>query len=337
MPILKVEGRIWHLAKKIRDANAWSDNHDLQSFPEVIDRKEDQGGLPSYWVENDLLVLGYRPFSVLKFVMGLLVIVNAVSWIMLRLIGSGEARWFLAFAISLAVGVGLVYSGMFSRFRRFVVFDRNRGLVHFSRPVQGGYMSLRWEDAHFIKARWHFSRVWEPGKSNVDILYFLLPPFRSPSSSLLSYALRKQIMCFGAKPNAIWWFVVNFMCHGPAHQEDIAKLISDRKEECDACFNGDMKAMQYFVGTKIKVLSHGAGKFEWPFTYGKEWKHLDLSKLPKAATHVIGPDRKWKKLKKHELGDCVPGPAWESLTKGLAAAIFDGEAEGETKRNRNAS
>lgn len=131
--------------------------------------------------------------------------------------------------------------------------------------------------------------------------------------------------------------IVHFMCHGPEHHKNMAKMLAGRQENCDACFNGDMKAMQYFVGTKIKVLSHGAGEFEWPFTYGKEWKHLDMDKLPQAPTHVIGPDGKWEKLKKHERDDHVPGPAWESLTPEQAAVIFEGEEKGRKSGDRKAS
>ncbi|MGB1465125.1 MAG: hypothetical protein ACPG8O_02080, partial [Alcanivorax nanhaiticus] len=80
----------------------------------------------------------------------------------------------------------------------------------------------------------------------------------------------------------------------------------------------------YFVGTKIKVLGHGAGNFERPFDYGKEWKHLDMSKLPTTPSHVIDASGKWQKLKPHEREAHTPGPAWQSLTPEQAEALFDG-------------
>ncbi len=338
MPILKIEGRLWHLGKKLNQPESWLNNSNLGPFPEVIRQRREMSILSPYvWVAGDVLVLGYRPFGVFVCISGGLVIGNAISWMLPFFIGSGDGFWFVCFAITLMVGAFMVYYGLFSRFRRFIAFDRQRGLVHFAKPFFGRYISVPWKDAHFMKIRWHVPKGWERGKNDVDFFYFLPPPFRSPISGLWSYGFRKQVICPGYEPDEQWWLIAHFMCHGPEHHKNMAKMLADRQENCDACFNGDMKEMQYFVGTKIKVLSHGAGNLEWPFTYGKEWKHLDMTRLPKAPTHVIGADGKWKKLKKHEQEDYVPGPAWESLTPEQAAEIFEGEEKGKKGGNRKAS
>ena len=65
------------------------------------------------------------------------------------------------------------------------------------------------------------------------------------------------------------------------------------------------------------------------FIYGKDWNHLDMTKIPAAPSHVIGPNGKWKKLKKTEREAHIPGPAWESLTPEQAEALAD-----ESQRNR---
>ena len=336
MPILKMEGRLWHLARKLNRPDAWEDNADLRPFPEVQKKRKAMSMLmPSAWVADDILVFGYRPYALFVFVSGALVIGNAISWIVLRLISTGGAFWFWFFFITLIVGASMVYYGLFSTSRRFMALDRQRGLVHFSRPVWGRYISVPWQDAHFMKIRWHFPNIWKPGKTDEDIFYFLPPPFRSPASPLLSCIFRKQVIALGCDPDEQWWLVVHFMCYGPVHHKNIEKMLAYRKENCDACFNGDMTAMQYFVGTKIKVLGLGAGDFERLFTYGKDWKHLDMTKLPTAPSHVIGPDGKWKKLKKSEREAHIPGPAWESLTPEQAEALFE-EPGGKRKAKRHA-
>lgn len=337
MPILKMEGRLWHLAKKMKRSESWGDNEDLRLFPEVQRQENEMSLLPPFvWVANNTLVLGYRPYGVFVAIAGAFILVNFILDF-ISFIASGDLYWFWSFLVSLFLGLSMVYYGLFSRFRRFIAFDRQRGLVHFAKPFSGRYISVPWKDAHFMKIRWHVPKGWERGKNDVDFFYFLPPPFRSPFSGLLSYGFRKQVICPGYEPDEQWWMIVHFMCHGPEHHKNMAKMLADRQENCDAFFNGDMKAMQYFVGTKIKVLSHGAGNFEWPFTYGKEWKHLDMAKLPQAPTHVIGPDSKWKKLKKHERDDHVPGPAWESLAPEQAVVIFEGEEKGKKSGDRKAS
>lgn len=336
MPILKMEGRLWHLARKLNKPEAWSDNVDLRLFPEVKRQRKKMDMLTiSAWMAGDVLVFGYRPYGLFVCVSGALVIGNAISWIVLRLISTGGAFWFWFFTITLVAGIAMVYYGLFSKSRRFIAFDRQRGLVHFSRPILGRYISTPWQDAHFMKIRWHIPRGWRPGKTDLDLFYFLPPPFRSPASPLLSYAFRKQVIAPGCSPDKIWWLAVHFMCYGPAHHKNMAKMLDERKEDCDACFGGDMATMQYYVGRKVKVYP-GIGSTELHFDYGKDWKHLDMSKLPTAPSHVIGLDGKWKKLKKHERGAYIPGPAWESLTSEQAEALFE-EPHRKRKAERRAS
>jgi len=333
MPILKMEGRLWHLAKKINKPGEWLENADIRSFQEG--KKRIDGLSPSVWIADDVMVWGYRPYTVFVCLAGAFVLVKFIVDLV-SFLGSGDFFWFWSFLVSLIVGASMVYWALFSKWRRFVAFDRQRGLVHFSRPIGGGYITAPWQDSHFMKIRWHVPKTWQAGKNDVDFLYFLPPPFRSPKSSLLSYMLRKQVMIPGSEPDELWWLAVHFMCYGPKHQKDMAKMLDERQENCDTCFGGDMTAMQYFVGTRTKVLAYGAGKFERPFEYGKDWKHLDMSKIPAVPSHVIGPDGKWRKLKKHEREAHIPGPAWESLTPEQAEALFE-EPHRKRKAERRAS
>ena len=48
MPILKVEGRLWHLAKKLNQPEAWLDNSDLRPFPEVGRKRKGGGDVPRF-------------------------------------------------------------------------------------------------------------------------------------------------------------------------------------------------------------------------------------------------------------------------------------------------
>lgn len=325
MPILKMEGWIWDQAKQLKQRGAWVDNADLRSFPEVKRQRKEMDLLPPFvWVADEVMVLGYRPYGMFICMTGGVVMVNAVSWMLPFFIGSGDVFWFWFFAITLMAGSSMVYYGLLSRCRRFIAFDRQRGLVHFSRPLLGRYLSVPWQQAHFMRVHWHFPNIWKAGKTEDDAFYFLPPPFLSEKSSFLSSFWLKQMISPGHEPDEQWWLAVNFMCHGPAHQRDMAKMLAIRQENCEACFDGDMTAMQYFVGTKIKVLGHGAGNFERPFDYGKEWKHLDMSKLPTTPSHVIDASGKWQKLKPHEREAHTPGPAWQSLTPEQAEALFDG-------------
>ncbi len=337
MPILKMEGRIWHLARMINKPEAWSDNADLRPFPEVKRQRKEMSMLPPFvWGAKDVLVFGYRPYGLFVCVSGAIVIVNAISWMLPFFIGSGDLFWFWFFIITLVVGASMIYYGLFSTSRRFLAFDRRRGLVHFSRPLLGSYISVPWKNAHFMKIRWHIPNIWKVGKTDEDAFYFLPPPFYAPKSLLLSYIFRKQMICPGYEPDEQWWLAVHFICYGPAHHKNMTKMLGIRQENCDACFNGDMTAMQYFIGTKTKVLGLGAGNFERPFTYGKDWKHLDMTKLPTAPSHVIASDGKWKKLKKHEREAHIPGPAWESLTLEQAEALFE-EPHRKRRAERRAS
>ena len=333
MPILKMEGRLWHLAGKINNPESWHENADIRPFPEV--KYIPKGIFPSFWVADDALVFGYCPYGIFIGVTGALILVKFIVDF-IGFLGSGDPYWLWSFLVALGVGVSMVYYGASSKYRRFIVFDRQRGFVHFSRPISGRYVSVFWQDAHFMKTRWHIPNTWRAGKTDANVLYFLLPPFCAPTSPLLSYAFRKQMISYGSDPDKIWWLAVHFMCSGPEHHEEMRKILEERQEECDSCFGGDMTAMQYFIGTRTKLLGYGAGTSEWPFTYGKDWKHLDMSKIPTTPSHVIGPDGKWRKLKKHEREAHIPGPVWESLTPEQAEALFEGPHR-KRKAERRAS
>ncbi len=96
-------------------------------------------------LEGDLLAYGWRPESPLLWAIALLASLFGMSFGIAAL-ARGDGFWLLVCLAVSAIGVLILRHGLRADDRRFVVFDRRRGLVHISRRFGPRPDAVRWQD-----------------------------------------------------------------------------------------------------------------------------------------------------------------------------------------------